>query len=33
MPKSFTLAPLEEMLDIHQNTIIKISTNRIEKLE
>ena len=31
--KSFTMAQLKELLDIHENTIIKIFTNRIENLE
>ena len=33
MAKSFTMAQLKELLDIHENTIIKIFTNRIENLE
>ena len=33
MAKSFTIAQLKELLDIHENTIIKIFTNRIENLE
>ena len=33
MAKSFTMAQLKELLDIHENTIIKIFTNRIETLE
>ena len=33
MAKSFTMAQLRELLDIHENTIIKIFTNRIENLE
>ena len=33
MAKSFTMALLKELLDIHENTIIKIFTNRIENLE
>ena len=33
MAKSFTMAQLKELLDIHENTIIKIFTNRIEALE
>ena len=33
MVKSFTTAQLKELLDIHENTIIKIFTNRIENLE
>ena len=33
MVKSFTMVQLKELLDIHENTIIKIFTNRIEKLE
>ena len=32
MAKSFTMAQLKKLLDIHENTIIKISTNRIENL-
>ena len=31
--KSFTMAQLKKLLDIHENTIIKIFTNRIENLE
>ena len=30
MAKDFTMAQLKELLDIRQNTIIKIFTNRIE---
>ena len=33
MAKSFTMAQLNELLDIHENTIIIIFTNRIENLE
>ena len=33
MVKSFTMVQLKELLDIHENAIIKIFTNRIEKLE
>ena len=33
MAKSFTIAQLKELLDIHENTIIKTFTNRIENLE
>ena len=33
MGKSFTMAQLKELLDIHENTVIKIFTNRIENLE
>ena len=33
MAKSFTMAQLKELLDFHENTIIKIFTNRIENLE
>ena len=33
MAKSFTMAQLKELLDIHENTIVKIFTNRIENLE
>ena len=33
MAKSLTMAQLKESLDIHENTIIKIFTNRIENLE
>ena len=33
MAKSFTMAQLIELLDIHENTIIKIFTNRIENME
>ena len=33
MVKSFTMAQLKELLDIHENTIVKIFTNRIENLE
>ena len=33
MAKSFTMAQLKELLDIHKNTIIKIFTNRVENLE
>ena len=33
MAKSFTMVQLKELLDIHENTIIKIFTNRIENLE
>ena len=33
MAKSFIMAQLKELLDIHENTIIKIFTNRIENLE
>ena len=33
MAKSFTMAQLKELLDTHENTVIKIFTNRIENLE
>ena len=33
MAKSFTMGQLRELVDIHENTIIKIFTNRIENLE
>ena len=33
MAKSFTMARLKKLLDIHENTIMKIFTNRIENLE
>ena len=33
MVKSFTIAQLKELLDIHENTIIKIFTNRIKNLK
>ena len=33
MAKSFTMAQLKELLDIHENTIIEIFTNRIKNLE
>ena len=33
MAKSFTMAQLKEWLEIHENTIIKIFTNRVENLE
>ena len=33
MAKSFTITQLKELLDIHENTIIRIFTNRIENLE
>ena len=33
MAKSFTMAQLKKLLDIHENNIIKISRNRIENLE
>ena len=33
MAKSFTMGQLKELVDIHENTIIKIFTNRIENLE
>ena len=33
MTKSFTVAQLKELLDIHENSIINIFTNRIENLE
>ena len=33
MAKSFTMAQLRELLDIYENTIIKIFTNTIENLE
>ena len=33
MAKSFTMAQPKELLDIHENTIIKIFTNRIKNLE
>ena len=32
MAKSFTMAQLKEMLDSHENTIIKIFTNRIKNI-
>ena len=33
MAKGFTMAQLKELLDIHENTIIKVFTNRIKNLE
>ena len=30
MAKSFIMAQLKELLDIHENTIIKVSTNKIK---
>ena len=33
MSKGSTIAQLKELLNIHENTIIKIYTNRIENLE
>ena len=33
MAKSFTIAQLKELLDIHENTITKTFKNRIENLE
>ena len=33
MATGFTMAQLKELLDIHENTIIKIFTNRIKNLE
>ena len=33
MAKGFTMTQLKELLHIHENTIIKIFTNRIENLE
>ena len=33
MAKSFTIAQQNELLDIHENTISKTFTNRIENLE
>ena len=33
MAKSCTIAQLKEMLDVHENTIIKIFTSRIENLK
>ena len=33
MAKSFTTAQLKELLDIDENTIMKIFANRIENLE
>ena len=33
MGKSFTMTQLKELLDIHENIVIKIFTNRIENLE
>ena len=33
MAKGFTMAQLKVLLDIHENTIIKIFTNRIKNLE
>ena len=33
MAKSFTTAQLKELLDVHENAIIKIFTNRIDNLE
>ena len=33
MAKGFTMAQLQELLDIHENAIIQIFINRIENLE
>ena len=33
MAKSFTMAQLKQLMDIHENTVINIFTNRIENLE
>ena len=33
MAKCFTMAQLKELLDMHENTIIEIFTNRIENSE
>ena len=33
MAKSFTMVQLKKLLDIHENVITKIFTNRIENLE
>ena len=33
MAKSFIMAQVKELLDIHEKTIIKIFTNRIENLK
>ena len=33
MAKSFTMAQLKELLDTHENTVIKIFINRIENLK
>ena len=33
MAKSFTMARLKELLDIHENTVIKFFINRIKNLE
>ena len=33
MAKTFTMVQLKELLDIHENIIIKIFTNRVENLE
>ena len=33
MAKTFTMVQLKELLDIHENIIIKTFTNRIETLE
>ena len=33
MTKSFTVAQLKELLDIHENSSINIFTNTIENLE
>ena len=33
MAKSVTMVQLKELLDIHENTIIKIFTSRTENLE
>ena len=33
MTKSFTIAQMKELLDIHEKTIIEIFTNRTKNLE
>ena len=33
MAKNFTMTQLKQLLNIHENIIIKICTNRFEKLE
>ena len=33
MAKSFTMAQPKELLDVHENTIVKVFTNRIKNLE
>ena len=33
MAKNFTMSQLKQLLNIHENIIIKICTNRFEKLE